>query len=224
MMQRKGMQAEPIVIRDFALTKQANAIRDQEIRIGHLTMASRSVIERICLDHPDMNPAWLCLRVMAGREIAVENVLREQGVEALVVCSNPCKVQRRKRAIVIDAKPVLRGYVLVRCLVLPAAIMGLLSVDGVIEILGGPVEPYRATPEEIIRFKMMARDGKYDHTEDMKTRFTLGEKVQVTDGPFASFPGTVTAVDAEKFRADVEVMIFGRATPVNLDLAQIEKL
>src|SRR5574344_261122 len=58
----------------------------------------------------------------------------------------------------------------------------------------------------------------------VKQSFAVGDQVKITDGPFATFSGTIEEVNVEKDRLRVMVQIFGRATPVEVNLLQAEKI
>lgn len=212
-----------VMVRASSLTKQDSAAGDLFVRIDHLNMASRRVVERITATE-NLKPHWYCLRVMTGREFAVEKILEKADVESLVVRTNRYRVVKRGRVKIINPHPVIAGYVLVFCHPIPASMMGLLRVEHVIDVVGGAVSPWRSDNDSINRFKAMAEEGKYDHREMSKHSFMLEEEVRVADGPFASFVGPITELDDAKFRVKVDVNIFGRSTPVELDIAQIEKV
>jgi transcriptional antiterminator NusG len=194
------------------------------MRIGHLSMASKGVVARIVRDEPDMKPAWYCLQVRVGSEGTVEKVLDDADVETLVVRSGEEKIVNRGRVRTVSGRAVISGYILIRCLPMPQAMMGLLSVKHVIGIVGGADRPYRADDKSIDRFKAMALEGKYDHRGKMDHGFMVEEIVRVADGPFASFGAIIIAIDDDRCRVTVEVNIFWRSTPVELAIAQIEKL
>lgn len=77
-------------------------------------------------------------------------------------------------------------------------------------------------PEEVDR--ILSHVTKSTEAPKPKYTFEVGEKVKITDGPFASFQGVVEAVNYDKGTLTVMVTIFGRSTPVELNFLQVEKL
>lgn len=213
-----------IVVSAEAWLKRNKAAGATRLQIDHLNMASKGTVIRLARDPEVPKPGWFCLRVTTGREEAVEKVLTAADVESLVVMTNECKVVKRGRVCIIPPRPVILGYVLVHCCPIAQAMMGLLHVKDVIDVVGGAIRPYRADADSISRFKQMAHDGKYDPSARKERRFELKEQVRITDGPFASFPGIIVAIDDEKSYVSLDVDIFGRPTPIQLMLDQIEKM
>nr|WP_298416035.1 transcription termination/antitermination protein NusG [uncultured Halomonas sp.] len=86
---------------------------------------------------------------------------------------------------------------------------------------GTPEKPAAITQKEAESILRRVQDGT--DKPRPKTLFEPGEVVRVADGPFADFNGVVEEVNYEKSRLQVSVLIFGRATPVELEFAQVEK-
>jgi transcriptional antiterminator NusG len=87
--------------------------------------------------------------------------------------------------------------------------------------LGSQNKPMPVSDKEVARIIGSIEEGV--QTTKPTIMFEIGETVRVTDGPFASFNGVVEQVDEDRARLRVTVSIFGRATPVELEYAQVEK-
>ena len=87
--------------------------------------------------------------------------------------------------------------------------------------LGTKGMPVPVSDKEIEKILGQMKDGIAQPKSTID--YSVGEKVQVVDGPFASFSGLIEDIDEDKLRVKVSVSIFGRPTPVDLEFNQIEK-
>ncbi|MCM2292280.1 antitermination protein NusG [Allorhizobium sp. BGMRC 0089] len=179
-----------------------------------LHMASRDVVAKA----PDQ-AQWICLRVMTGREMAVENFLAGMNIEALVATRKGKEHYRRGRKIPAVDMPVLVGYVPVNCVVSGAAMAGLKAVEHVTGVLGSWEAPFAIRGDFINRYKDKAAAGAYDY-ERQGMAVRRGQKVRITEGPFATLDGeVVTPSESGIGDVVVEVEMMGRKIPVLMPLA-----
>ena len=128
---------------------------------------------------------------------------------------------RRGRRIETDRK-FFPGYVMVKCDLTDDAYHLIKNTPKVTGFLGADNRPTPIPDAEAERIK-----GQVVQTSEKPTMtitFEIGEQVKVSDGPFASFNGIVEDVDHARQRLKAAVSIFGRATPVELEFSQVEKL
>ena len=154
------------------------------------------------------------------REQAAQRGLVEKFDEILVPTENVVEV-RKGRKINAERK-FFPGYVLVKCDLSDDIYHLIKNTPKVTGFLGADKKPVPISDAEADRIKGQVADG----VERPKTSITfeVGENVRVADGPFASFNGTVEEVDESRSRVKVAVSIFGRATPVELEFTQVEKV
>src|SRR5476649_1442103 len=114
------------------------------------------------------------------------------------------------------------GYVLVKMDLTDDAWHLVKNTPKVTGFLGSKTKPSPISEAEADRILKQSQEG-VDRPRPA-VLFEVGEQVRVADGPFTSFNGTVEEVDEDRSRLKVAVSIFGRATPVELDFAQVEKL
>ncbi|NQE63215.1 transcription termination/antitermination protein NusG [Caulobacter sp. RHG1] len=154
------------------------------------------------------------------REQAKNQGLEENFSEILVPTEDVVEI-RRGRKINAERK-FFPGYVLVKMNLSDEAYHLIKNTPKVTGFLGSGSKPMPVSEKEVQRIVGAIEEG----VEKPKTvvLYEVGENVRVIDGPFASFNGSVEQVDEEKARLRVTVSIFGRATPVELEYAQVEKI
>ncbi|PRD40560.1 transcription termination/antitermination protein NusG [Phyllobacterium phragmitis] len=155
----------------------------------------------------------------------IENKARQKGLshlfEKILVPIEKVVEVRRGRKVDAERK-FFPGYVMVRAELTDDAYHLIKNTPKVTGFLGSDSKPVPITDREADQILMQVQEG-VDRPKP-SVSFEIGEQVRVSDGPFASFNGVVQEVDEERSRLKVEVSIFGRATPVDLEFGQVEKL
>lgn len=95
------------------------------------------------------------------------------------------------------------------------------NTDRITGFVGNSTKPVPIPDEEVLKITKQIDDGQLK--PKLKVSFEKGDSVRVVDGPFNTFNGVVEEVNPEKGRLKVLVSIFGRATPVDLEFAQVER-
>ena len=156
---------------------------------------------------------------------SIEEQVRQKGLEHLVekILVPLEKVVEVRRGRKVDAeRKFFPGYILARMEMTDQAYHLIKNTPKVTGFLGSDNKPMPITDKEADRILNQVQEG-VDRPKP-SIMFEIGESVRVSDGPFASFNGTVEEVDEERARLKVEVSIFGRATPVDLEYGQVEKV
>ena len=176
-----------------------------------------------------MSMRWYIVHAYSNFEKKVAESIREQagqrGLEAkfeeiMVPTENVVEV-RRGRKFNAERK-FFPGYVLVKCDLSDDVFHLIKNTPKVTGFLGSDNKPMPIPEHEADRIKGQVAEGV--ERPKATISFEIGEKVRVNDGPFASFEGLVEEVDESRSRVKVAVSIFGRATPVELEYTQVDKL
>jgi transcriptional antiterminator NusG len=172
---------------------------------------------------------WYIVHAYSNFEKQVANSIREQAAqrglaeyfEDVLVPTEEVIETKRGRRITSERK-FFPGYVLVKMEMTDATYHLIKDTPKVTGFLGTEKKPIPISDVEAQRIIQQVQEGVERPKPSIS--FDIGETVRVSDGPFASFSGLVEEVDEERARLKVAVSIFGRATPVELEYAQVEKV
>jgi transcription termination/antitermination protein NusG len=179
---------------------------------------------------PPSSKRWYVVHAYSGMEKAVERNLRERieraGMQGkfgriLVPTEEVVELKNGKKAV--TERRFFPGYVLVEMDMDDESWHLVKHTNKVTGFVGGARNrPAPISEAEVMKIVNQMQEG-VDKPKP-KVEWTVGELVRVKEGPFTDFNGAVEEVNYEKSKVRVSVTIFGRATPVELDFAQVEKV
>ena len=172
---------------------------------------------------------WFIVHAYSNFEKQVASSIKEQAVQrgmedkfSEILVPTEDVVQVRKGRKIQSERKFFPGYVLVKMEMSDEAYHLVKKTNKVAGFLGSQSKPIPISKEEVDRIMTQVQEGVDGPLSTLS--FEIGEQVRVAEGPFASFSGVVEEVDTERSRLKVAVSIFGRATPVELEYNQVEKL
>jgi transcriptional antiterminator NusG len=176
------------------------------------------------------NLRWYVVHAYSGMEKAVERNIRERieraGMQAkfgriLVPTEEVVELKGGKKAV--SERRFFPGYVLVEMVMDDETWHLVKHTSKVTGFVGGAKNrPVPISEAEVMKIVHQMQEGV--EKPKPKVEWQVGELVRVKEGPFTDFNGAVEDVNYEKSKVRVSVTIFGRATPVELDFSQVEKV
>lgn len=175
----------------------------------------------------DSTRQWYAIHTYAGYEEKVVESIRQRIntvdmadkiFDVLVPKEKQIEIKNGKRKVV--EKKIFQGYVLVEMKMTEDAWFIVRNTPGVTGFVGSGTDPTPVSEREIAKIKkrMGVEDPKHH------INYSVGEVVNITDGPFKGFDGAINEIDTQKGKIKVLVSMFGRDTPVELDALQVKKV
>jgi transcriptional antiterminator NusG len=159
---------------------------------------------------------WYVVHAYSGHEEKVKKNLekriesmdmQDKILQVLVPMEDEIEIKDGKRRHV--QKRIFPGYILV-----------VRNTPGVTSFVGSANSPVPLQEKEVRAIQKQMKQ----EAPKIRVEFQVGESVRVVDGPFTDFHGKVDEINPEKGKLKVLVNMFGRETPVELDLLQVEKV
>jgi len=173
---------------------------------------------------------WYAIQTTAGHEKKVGLLLQRRIGEdprpaeeklvrqALVPTQEVIEIKKGKKVLV--ERKLYPGYVLIETTMSQEAQHLVNSVQGVIKFVGTGKAPQSLRPDEVNRLLGIVEEAA-DSAPKEEIPFLVGQAVEITEGPFADFSGTVEEVLHDKGKVRVSVSLFGRPTTVEMDYLQL---
>ena len=176
-----------------------------------------------------MSKQWYVIHTQTGYEDRVRSALEakikagsagERISQVLVPIEQVSEIKSGKKKI--SQRKFFQGYILVEMELTDDTWYMIKNITGVTGFVGAGSRPIPLKGDEIDTILKQAKDAKEKPTP--KVMFEKGEAVRVVEGPFMNFNGTIEESNAGKGKIKVMISIFGMATPVELEMWQVEKI
>ncbi len=191
----------------------------------------QKIAEEKKIETPDLKledkAKWYVIHIQSGYEQKTKQAL-EQRVKSLGVENKIFQVIIPMREVVAVKKgkktnvkeKVFPGYILVKMIMDDQSWLVVRTTEGVTGFVGAGLKPTPISEKEVEAIMKFVEQEQ----PKFKAKFSVGEAVKITEGPFADFLGTIEAIDEQRGKVKVLVSVFGRETPVELDFLKVQKL
>ncbi len=197
------------------------------VKLTKVKRAKRRPVEfQIGDKHASPDAAWYVVHTYSGHEYRAVHLL-QQRVKSMhmknkiyqVIVPTQEKMTIRRGEKIQSQEKVFPGYILVKMVLDDNSWVLVKRTPGITGFIGNGNQPRPIGQKEVNKIlKNVKEKPKFE------AKFTVGEAVKITDGPFTDSLGTISEIDEKRGKLKVLVSIFGRETPVELDFLQVHKI
>lgn len=214
--------------KDKTKNKEQEKVEDQTAGVDERGTSGKALPGHLIISETDdENAKWYVVHTISGHEARVSQTLKQRVesmnladkiFETLVPTQNRVVVRGGKKAKVKEK--IFPGYMMVKMILTDDSWLAVRTTPGITGFVGVGDKPTPLSPAEVANIQKFVSSP----APRFKTKLIVGEAVKINDGPFSDFLGTINEVDEEKGKVHVLVSIFGRETPVELDMLQVTKV